>query len=102
MLYLVPPKYSMKLPHGLSPVWLSIPAMIFVLVVDLLIAKLPIFRAATIQNPEGSGIYKPIPASNITSPDSLTEIRNQLSNFTNIESSMQMPVIDRQISLPID
>ncbi|MBI5358567.1 hypothetical protein HZB69_02975 [Candidatus Amesbacteria bacterium] len=76
--------------------------MIFVLVVDLLIAKLPIFRAATIQNPEGSGIYKPIPASNITSPDSLTEIRNQLSNFTNIESSMQMPVIDRQISLPID
>lgn len=92
----------MKLPHGLSPVWLSIPAIVFILIVGLIVARLPVFRAATTLNPEGEGKYSvkssPLPISQ----NQLVEVKNQIENFWQIESGMQMPVIDRQISLPID
>ncbi len=92
----------MKLPHGLSPIWLSIPAIVFMLVISWFVTRLPVFRAATIQNPEGSGIFKPSPNPKLYQSDGLTEIRQELDNFSQIEAAMQMPVIDRQISLPID
>jgi hypothetical protein len=92
----------MKLPHGLSPLWLSIPATIFVLVIVFLVARLPVFRAATIQNPEGEKIILPTPASINNIPDSLNNIRIQLNEFDILTNSMQIPAMDRQISLPID
>lgn len=92
----------MKLPHGLSPIWLSIPAIIFILVVGLLVAKLPEFRAATIQNPQGNSQFIPSPTPKLSKPDALLEVLKGLDNFQSIESAMQMPVIDKQISLPID
>lgn len=92
----------MKLPHGLSPIWLSIPAIIFILIVGFLASRLPVFRAATIQNPQGNNVFVPTPAPKLSQPDMLSDVMKGLDNFTNVESAMQMPIIDTGISLPID
>lgn len=96
------PSLYMKLPHGLSPIWLSIPAIIFILIVGLFVTKLPPFQAATIQNPQGTELILPTPTSNLSKPDALLEIRQTLNNFNTLEAAMQMPIIDIQISLPKD
>lgn len=102
MLWSVHLNYYMKLPHGLSPIWLAIPAAIFVLVLGWFVLRLPVFKSASIINPEGTGVFKVLPSPIPKPKYPLNELNIQINEFVVEDQSLIMPIYDRAISLPLE
>mgnify|MGYP001610398639 CR=1 FL=1 len=92
----------MKLPHGLSSVWMAIPAGIFILVLGWFVFRLPVFKSASIISPEGKGIFSPSPIPSPLPKYPLNELDKQISEFVVEDQSLIMPVFDKNILLPLE
>jgi len=81
---------------------MAIPAGIFILVLGWFVLRLPVFKSASIINPEGSGVFSVTPSPIPISKFPLSELNNQISEFVVDDQSLVMPVFDRAISLPLE
>ena len=81
---------------------MAIPAGIFILVLGWFVLRLPVFKSASIINPEGSGVFKTNPSPVPINKYPLGELNKQISEFVVDDQSLVMPVFDRAISLPLE
>lgn len=92
----------MKLPRGLSPIWISIPAGIFILVLGWFVLRLPTLKSASIVNPEGKGTFSSTPAPEPIIKYPLEELKRQIDDFQVDDPNLVMPLFDKNISLPLE